>query len=108
VINKRSFHFDPYANGTAVFMGPTEAKLMDLAWEKKSLTVKEALFYLGRRTDLAYTTVMTILGRLADKGLLKKTRDGRQFVYTPVVGKAEYLKQRIRIINTCLTNNLSR
>ncbi|MDH4157155.1 MAG: BlaI/MecI/CopY family transcriptional regulator [candidate division Zixibacteria bacterium] len=104
-MGKKSFYFDPYAGGTAVFMGPTEARLMDLAWEKKSLTVKEALFYLGRKSDLAYTTVMTILGRLADKGLLKKTRDGRQFVYTPAIDKAEFLKQRIRIVNTCLRNN---
>ena len=101
----KSFYFDPYAGGTAVFMGPTEARLMDLAWEKKSLTVKEALFYMGRKTDLAYTTVMTILSRLADKGLLKKTRDGRQFVYTPAVGKAEFIKQRLKIIRTCLKHN---
>lgn len=107
-MSKKSFYFDPHASGTAVFMGPTEARLMDLAWEKKSLTVKEALFFLGRKSDLAYTTVMTILGRLADKGLLEKTRDGRQFVYEPAVGKSEFIKQRIGTVNTCLRNNFTK
>ena len=104
-MTRKSFYFNPYARGTAVFMGPTEARLMDLAWEKKSLTVKEALFHIGRKSHLAYTTVMTVLGRLAEKGLLEKTRDGRQFVYTPAIGKTEFIRQRVDIVGSCLRNN---
>jgi hypothetical protein len=73
---KKSFYFDPYASGTAVFLGPIEAQLMDLAWQKKNLTVKTALFSLGSEKKLAYTTVMTVLARLAKKGLLQKRRTG--------------------------------
>ena len=39
----------------------------------------------GRTVPLAYTTVMTVLSRLAGKGILVRTQQGRGFVYTPVV-----------------------
>jgi predicted transcriptional regulator len=39
----------------------------------------------GREAPLAYTTVMTVLSRLAGKGILVRSQQGRGFVYTPVV-----------------------
>ena len=101
---ERHFYFDPHASGTAVFMGPTEAILMELAWQKKTLTVKKALFLLGPENKLAYTTVMTVLGRLADKGFLKKVKEGKSFVYEPAIEKQKFVKQQIKIINDCLRN----
>lgn len=44
------------------------------------LTVREVHETLGR--DLAYTTVMTVLGRLAKKGLVRQERDGKAYRYT--------------------------
>ena len=40
----------------------------------------------GRRPPLAYTTVMTVLARLAEKGILERAPVGRGFVYSPAVG----------------------
>ena len=40
----------------------------------------------GRRPPLAYTTVMTVLARLAEKGVLERTPAGRGFVYAAAVG----------------------
>ena len=60
-----SFYFDPTATGLAVFLGPTEARLMELAWARRRLTVKSALTRLGPDGQLAYTTVSTILNRLS-------------------------------------------
>lgn len=102
---KKPFYFDPSAKGTAVFLGPTEAKLMDLVWNEKSLTVKMALYYLGAKKEPAYTTVMTVLRRLADKGLLRKKKEGRGFIYTPAVDKSTFLKQRVKLISDCLKHN---
>ena len=45
---------------------------------------------------------MTILGRLADKGLLKRTKKGRSFEYEPAVTKDDYLKQRCQAISKSL------
>jgi len=38
----------------------------------------------GREVALAYTTVMTVMSRLAGKGILARSRSGRRFVYAPV------------------------
>lgn len=94
------FYFNPNGEGLEVFLGPTEAKLMEIAWEKKHLTVKKALFFIEGAP--AYTTVMTILGRLAEKGLLKRTKRGRSFEYEPAVSKDDYLKQRCQAISKSL------
>lgn len=40
----------------------------------------------ARETALAYTTVMTVLARLAEKGILSRVREGRGYRYGPLVG----------------------
>jgi predicted transcriptional regulator len=45
---------------------------------------------------LAYTTVMTVLSRVADKGLAVRTRQGRAHVYAPVRDGAEVTAMRMR------------
>lgn len=104
-MSRTTFYFDPYADGTAVFLGPTEAGLMDLAWEKKSLSVKQALFYLGGDNKRAYTTVMTVLSNLASKGFLIRHKEGRSFIYEPAVSKDQFLKERVKIVTDCIQKN---
>ncbi len=101
---RQPFYFDPFNSGLAVFLGPTEVELMRLAWEKKELTVKKALFYLGNNSDRAYTTVMTVLSRLDKKGFLHKEKVGRSFVYRPICDRKTFLKERITIVKKCLKN----
>jgi predicted transcriptional regulator len=70
-------------------LGPLEAEVMHLLWAADGpRSVREVLDGLnaGRRPPLAYTTIMTVLARLAEKGVLERTLAGRGFVYTPAVG----------------------
>src|SRR5437870_9447999 len=46
--------------------------------------------------DLAYTTVMTILVRLHDKGVIERTKVGRAFAYRPVVAETEVVADHVR------------
>src|SRR4051812_27041173 len=70
--------------------GELEREVMDLLWEAPSpLTGREVLDLLTPRRDLAYTTVTTILDRLARKGVVDRERSGRAFTYTPTVGRDE-------------------
>jgi predicted transcriptional regulator len=65
-------------------LGPLEAEVMERLWEAgEPLSVRQLLERLnrGRRQQLAYTTVMTVMVRLAEKGALVRRRDGRGFVY---------------------------
>jgi predicted transcriptional regulator len=47
-------------------------------------------------SDLAYTTVMTILTRLYDKGSVTRRRVGRAYVYTPAFAQAEVAASQMR------------
>jgi predicted transcriptional regulator len=51
--------------------------------------------------DLAYTTVMTVLARLCEQGLVARRRAGRAFAYTAVVDRAEVTaRQMHRLLET--------
>jgi predicted transcriptional regulator len=59
---------------------------MQALWEAgEPLTVRELLDVVnrGRKQLLAYTTVMTVMNRLADKGALRRERRGRGYAYQP-------------------------
>ncbi|MFZ5979611.1 MAG: BlaI/MecI/CopY family transcriptional regulator, partial [Candidatus Zixiibacteriota bacterium] len=55
----------------------------------------------------AYTTVMTLLGRLAQKGLLKKNKEDRTCYYTPAVDRRTFLESRIEKVKACLKRNFN-
>jgi predicted transcriptional regulator len=75
-------------DGAAAGLGPLEAEVMAVLWRAdRPLPVREVAEALntGREAPLAYTTVMTVMSRLAGKGLLSRSRAGRRFVYAPAV-----------------------
>ena len=72
----------------AGLLGPLEAEVMAVLWEAGApVSVREVAQRLntGRPAPLAYTTVMTVLSRLAGKSILVREPQGRGFVYTPAV-----------------------
>ena len=99
------FYFDISGRGVGVFLGSTEARLMELAWQHDSLTVKGALMHLAPDRAPAYTTVMTVLNRLAENGLLLRAKDGRNFVYRPAVDRDQFVRFRVSQIAKCLKRN---
>lgn len=68
-------------------LGPLEYEVMRALWHGAPASVKIVHDRIndGRSTSdqLAYTTVMTVLGRLHDKGLLARVKAGRGYDYTP-------------------------
>ncbi|MGH2716327.1 MAG: BlaI/MecI/CopY family transcriptional regulator [Thermoleophilaceae bacterium] len=72
-----------------------EALVMGEVWRHGQATVREVLTALNRGAkERAYTTVMTIMSRLDDKGLLTRTRVGKSDLYRPVMSREEYLNAR--------------
>jgi predicted transcriptional regulator len=104
-MDEGSFYFDVKAAGAAVFLGPTEAELMELVWQKGELTVKKALYFISENSDRSYTTVMTVLGRLAEKGLLVRERQGRSYVYRPGIDRKTFIQERVGRVSACLREN---
>jgi predicted transcriptional regulator len=66
-----------------------ELKLMDVLWEKGEATVSDVADALPKTPALAYSTVLTTLRILENKGFVRHTKDGRAFVYHPVVGREQ-------------------
>jgi len=68
-------------------LGPLEAEVMDVLWRAEApLTVRAVVAELNARraAPLAYTTVMTVMTRLAGKRVLARSRRGRQYMYAPL------------------------
>jgi predicted transcriptional regulator len=70
--------------GLRQVLGDLEAEIMECIWEMGSASVREVHECLLGRRDIAYTTVMTVMSRLSEKGLLARRQDGRAYIYTPV------------------------
>ncbi|HEX6969371.1 MAG TPA: BlaI/MecI/CopY family transcriptional regulator [Micromonosporaceae bacterium] len=77
-------------------LGDLERAVMDVLWdrcpESGGLTVREVADALTTR-ELAYTTVMTVLDRLAGKGMVERERTGRAWSYRPAASRDAYVAQ---------------
>jgi predicted transcriptional regulator len=74
-------------------LGDLERAIMDVLWgTPQSLTVREVSAQLTER-DLAHTTVMTVLDRLAKKGFARRERDGRAWRYRPSATREAYVTE---------------
>ena len=87
---ERSVGADPKIEGV---LGPLGASIMRIVWSQGEGTVRTVADQLEREIGRAhaYTTVMTILARLHERGLLDRTKVGRGYVYRPLGDEAEVL-----------------
>ncbi len=60
-----------------------ELELMKVIWEHHPTTVRDVYEVLRERRQVAYTTIMTMMGILEKKGHLQRHKDGRAYVYGP-------------------------
>ncbi len=73
-----------------------EAEIMAEVWRHDEITVKQVMEALNRKAKppRAYTTYMTVMRRLNDKGLLDRRRTGRQDTYVPTLTREQYEQRR--------------
>lgn len=64
-------------------LGETEMEVLHHVWELEEATVKQVQARILESRDVAYTTIMTVMKNLADKGYLKYRKDGVTYVYSP-------------------------
>ena len=87
----------PVSEDLSRVLGPLEAEVMQVMWSSgERWTVRAMLDRLneGRRPPLAYTTVMTVMARLADKEILRRELNGRGYVYEAAVPDAASIAVR--------------
>jgi predicted transcriptional regulator len=83
--------FSPTKDGLVKVLGPLETEIMRLLWDEKRSTVKKVHRKLSQNRDIAYTTVMTTMSRLSEKGVLNRQREGLAYVYTPAITEDEFV-----------------
>ena len=71
-------------------LGDLERQVMDIFWDGDgaTLTVRDVAAFFP---DHAYTTIMTVLSRLAGKGFLLESKDGRLNTFRPAASREDYI-----------------
>lgn len=71
---------------------PSELEILKLLWEHGALTVREVVdLEASEQKSRAYTSVMSLMNVMAEKGLVKRIPEGRAFRYQPVVTRERTL-----------------
>src|ERR1700678_1596899 len=86
-----SFRFNQ--NGLRKFLGDLECEIMELVWKKAAptVTVREIYDVLKKQREIAYTTVMTTMVRLAEKGILRIVdKSGLANCYVPAENREQF------------------
>lgn len=85
--------FRPLEKGLRKVFGELEAEIMQAVWALGQATVADVHKMIEAQRAIAYTTVKTVMGRLADKGYLKRQSTERAHLYTPTKSRDEFLRE---------------
>ena len=78
---------------------------MNVVWDLGRVTVAQVHEHLGRKQPVAYTTIMTIMGRLEKKGLLQRASSGKAYIYSAAVSQEEFSASIARgLLDSLLTD----
>ncbi|MDH5490557.1 MAG: BlaI/MecI/CopY family transcriptional regulator [Myxococcales bacterium] len=88
----------PEQEGLRASLFDLEAEIMEIVWAQglEHFAVSEIQRQLGKTRELAYTTVMTTVSRLFDKGLLDRRKEGRRYLYSPRMSEDEFIEAMTR------------
>jgi predicted transcriptional regulator len=73
-----------------------ELEIMKVIWRLETATVRQVYEILLKKRQIAYTTVMTMMKILEQKGFLKKRQEDRAYVYTPAQPQKQVLGSMVR------------
>ena len=68
-----------------------ESVVMDILWERQPLTADEVVQALDGRVEWQEPTIRTLLNRLLKKKAVAAERDGRRYLYRPLLKRADYV-----------------
>ncbi|MEX0978305.1 MAG: BlaI/MecI/CopY family transcriptional regulator [Pirellulales bacterium] len=74
---------------------PAELEVLRILWQRSPLSVREVMEVLNRRRQRAYTSVMSLLNVMTDKGLLARKAEGRAFVYVAKAGRQKTTRRML-------------
>lgn len=78
----------------AVDISDAESVVMEVLWERHPRTAEEVVAALAGRQDWQEATIKTLLNRLLGKGALRAERDGRRYLYSPLLEREAWLSRQ--------------
>ncbi|MBN1568486.1 MAG: BlaI/MecI/CopY family transcriptional regulator [Acidobacteria bacterium] len=90
----------------SIILTRQELQIMKVVWELNNATVKEVCDTMSQTKPVAYTTILTLMGILEEKGALIHTRSGRAFVYSPLLSRQQATRNQIRDVIVRLFDNM--
>src|SRR6202789_1981398 len=85
----------PSSRHAVLDLAPLELDCMNMLWPMGEGTVREIRDALASRRPRAYTTIMTIMDRLARKGVVERRKTGRAYIYKPNLSAEEARAQAL-------------
>ncbi len=82
-----------------------ELRLMRIVWDQGSCTVNDVLEALPGEEQLAYSTVLTTMRILEEKGYVRHDKEGRAYVYEPIVERDEAQRDALHHLMGKFFNN---
>ena len=84
--------------GRYVQMGPGQLRIMQVLWKRQRASAREITRALNRAksTEIAHSTVQTLLRQLESKGIVSHEKENRTFVFFPLVDRENVIKSEIR------------
>lgn len=100
----KGMRFRPDQEGLRASLFDLEAEVMEVVWgiDAEEFAVADVHRALEALREIAYTTVMTTVARLHDKGLLDRRRDGRRYLYRARMSRAGFIEQATREVLSSL------
>ncbi len=85
-----------------VDISEAESVVMEVLWQRHPLAAEEVVAALAGRQDWQEPTIKTLLNRLLGKGALRAEREGRRYLYSPVLEREAWLSRQSESLLTRL------
>lgn len=70
-----------------------EMRIMQALWDRSPLTAADITSAMRRETEWRAGTIKALLNRMLNKGVISARKDGRRYLYSPVVERKDYLRR---------------
>lgn len=80
----------------SVPISEAESHVMDVLWQRAPLTSEQIVAAVQSHSNWHEKTIRTLLNRLLGKGAVNAARDGRRYLYSPTLTRAQWQSQESR------------
>ncbi len=84
----------------SIILTRQELQIMKVIWRLGAATVKDVCDTMSQTKAVAYTTILTLMGILEEKGALSHTRSGRAFLFRPLLSRRQATRNMVHDVIT--------